>query len=73
MSDYTFRRYRQPLINSTVLDVFEEGVHVVQAVACADTPESVLVAFSRDGGRQWYGYHKSTAVTLDDFQARFEN
>lgn len=70
---YKFKRYRQPLIHSTVLDVFDaDGQLCVQAVACDDTPHSLMVAFSRDGGRTWWGYHTQRDVTLDEFQSRFE-
>jgi hypothetical protein len=66
----TFKRTHNPLIRSDVLDVFDDGKHVVQAVAARDVPDSVLVAFSRDGGHRWYGHHKSSATSLDEFEAR---
>lgn len=66
----TFKRQYAPLIRSDVLDVFDDGKHVVQAVAARDVEGSVLVAFSRDDGHKWYGYHKSTATSLDEFEAR---
>ena len=71
---YRFRRTFIPIINTDVLDIFDaEGKHSVQATACRDVPESVLVAFSRDGGYKWFGHHKSTATTLDQFQERFHD
>lgn len=69
--EYTFKRYRAPLVYSTVLDVLENGVVVCQAVH-SDDSDGIIVGFSRDGGHKWYGYHKSTATSLDEFQARFE-
>lgn len=66
-----FRRSYNPLIRTDVLDGFDEGRHVIQATACRDVPGSVLVAFSKGDGK-WYGYHKSTATTLDEFEGRFK-
>ncbi len=69
---YTFKRSFAPLINTDVLDIFDEhGHHVVQATSCRDVTDSVLVAFSRDNGHKWYGHHKSDATSLDQFQQRF--
>lgn len=69
---YQFKRYYNPIINTDVLNIFdEEGQHRVQATSCRDVPDSVLVAFSRDGGHKWYGHHKSDATTLDQFERRF--
>jgi hypothetical protein len=68
-----FKRTYHPLINSDVSNGFDSNAHhVIQAVAARDAFESVIVAFSRDDGHSWYGYHKSTARSLDEFEARFQ-
>lgn len=71
---YTFKRHYNPIANCDVLDIFDEnGRHGVQATACRDVPGSVLAGFSGDNGHTWYGHHKTSASTLDEFQRRFED
>lgn len=66
-----FKRSYNPLINTDVSDGFDGKLHVLQATACRDVPGSVLVAFSKGDGK-WYGHHKNSATTLDEFEARFK-
>lgn len=64
-------RQKAPLINSTVLTLSQDGEQFCQAVHCNDTPDTLMIGFTSDGGHHWYGYHTQRGVTLDEFQARF--